>query len=211
MGGSGSGNQHGPGVTSDRVGSAPVPGKKRRLWLQTITFVILSFENVNYYYYYHILIFKSLMWIRMDPHYGRSPIGLDPHVEFGVGSTSMSTITRLFLFAFLTDPVKTGANSSGSNSWLRSTKKTAQIDSQSIRSSKNDQLAAWSKQKMSSLSLALVVSTNKRSQAGVSKVYLALNYLESNSYNVHFTITSPSPTTVCRCSSPLHLHWPAGT
>ena len=35
------------------------------------------------------------------------------------------------------------------------------------------------------LGLDIVVSTNKRSQAGVSKVYLALKYLEDNIYNVH--------------------------
>ena len=57
-----------------------------------------------------------------------------------------------------------------------------------------------------------VVSTNKRSQAGVSKVYLALSIWKATAtmYTLH-TITSPSPTNVCRCSSPLHLHWPAGT
>ena len=58
---------------------------------------------------------------------------------------------------------------------------------------------------------ATVVSTNKRSQAEVFKVYFSLKYLECNNYNVHFTLTSLCPTNVCRCISPLPLHWPAGT
>ena len=56
-----------------------------------------------------------------------------------------------------------------------------------------------------------VVSTNKRSQAEVFKVYFSLKYLECNNYNVHFTLTSLCPTNVCRCISPLPPHWPAGT
>ena len=56
-----------------------------------------------------------------------------------------------------------------------------------------------------------VVSTNKRSQAEVFTVYFSLKYLECNNYNVHFTITSLCPTNVCRCRSPLLLHWPVGT
>ena len=35
-----------------------------------------------------------------------------------------------------------------------------------------------------------VVSTNKRSQAEVFKVYFSLKYLECNNYNIHFTLNS---------------------
>ena len=42
----------GPGADSgsDLLGSAPAPGKKRRLRLHTLKFFILSFQKVNYYY-----------------------------------------------------------------------------------------------------------------------------------------------------------------
>ena len=40
----------GPGADygSDLLGSAPAPGKKRRLQLHTLKFFILSFQKVNY-------------------------------------------------------------------------------------------------------------------------------------------------------------------
>ena len=56
-----------------------------------------------------------------------------------------------------------------------------------------------------------VVSTNKRSQAEVCKVYCSLQYLKCTNDKVHFTLTSLCPTNVCRCLSPLPLHWPAWT
>ena len=51
------------------------------------------------------------------------------------------------------------------------------------------------------------IHKQKESSGGIHSL-LSLKYLESNNYNVHFTITSLCPTNVCRCISPLHLHWP---